>query len=243
MARLNQVPKRLKALEEILRGSDSLTVNELCTQLNVSRRTLFRDLGYLRDQGLPVSSDVGRGGGIRFERAQAGYSVSFSSDEVVALWLSTHVAEAATSVLPWGPAAKSGLQRLFSSLPRERMRELRFLCKRVVVGYPASDRIRDESANPPTELLGAFEKAFTRRHGLGFNYVDRNGAKTARRIEPHGLLVELPVWYILAVDLDKKEPRMFRMDRISKPKVLDHIRFVPDADVIRSQTAHIHCTL
>jgi predicted DNA-binding transcriptional regulator YafY len=80
-----------------------------------------------------------------------------------------------------------------------------------------------------------FEEAFSHGVGLGFAYSDRDGQPSQRRVEPHGLLVEPPVWYVLARDVDKRKPRTFRMDRISRPRVLPDIVFRPDVSVIRAQ--------
>jgi predicted DNA-binding transcriptional regulator YafY len=71
--------------------------------------------------------------------------------------------------------------------------------------------------------------------GLGFQYRDQSGKTSWRRVEPHGLLVQSPVWYVLARDVDKAEPRTFRMDRISRPRILADIRFRPDISVIQAQ--------
>jgi predicted DNA-binding transcriptional regulator YafY len=65
--------------------------------------------------------------------------------------------------------------------------------------------------------------------------VDRHGRRAERRVEPHGLLVEPPVRYVLARDIDKAEARMFRMDRISHPRVLGQAGFRPDLRLIRAQ--------
>jgi predicted DNA-binding transcriptional regulator YafY len=48
-------------------------------------------------------------------------------------------------------------------------------------------------------------------------------------------MVEPPVWYILARDLDKAEPRTFRMDRIARAQLLADIRFRPDVAMIEAQ--------
>jgi hypothetical protein len=40
--------------------------------------------------------------------------------------------------------------------------------------------------------------------------MDREGKESTRRVEPHGLLVETPVWYVLARDVEKAAPRTFR---------------------------------
>lgn len=57
-------------------------------------------------------------------------------------------------------------------------------------------------------------------------YVDREGRRTRRRIEPHGLLVRAPLWYIVGWDLEKDAARLFRVDRIRRP-ILDEATFEP----------------
>ena len=47
--------------------------------------------------------------------------------------------------------------------------------------------------------------------------------------------METPVWYLLARDVDKGEPRTFRMDRIARPKLLRDVSFRPDLRLIQSQ--------
>ena len=128
---------------------------------------------------------------------------------------------------------------MFASVPRPRARQLRALCRRVIVGNPASQTVRQGATAPPPELLGLFERTFTGGIGLGFEYRDRNGQESRRRIEPHGLLVEPPVWYILAQDLDRGAPRMFRMDRIRRPVALPGLTFRPSYDVVRAQITHL----
>jgi predicted DNA-binding transcriptional regulator YafY len=100
-------------------------------------------------------------------------------------------------------------------------------------------KVRSGAGVTAPELLRRFEEAFSRRLGLGFQYVDSEGRPTSRRIEPHGLLVQTPVWYVLARDVDKGQPRMFRMDRILRPRLLHHVTFAPDELLIRTQVADV----
>ncbi len=58
-----------------------------------------------------------------------------------------------------------------------------------------------------------------------------------RRVEPHGLLVKPPVWYVLARDCDKLAPRSFRMDRIASPRLLPAVTLRPDLDIVRELLA------
>ena len=226
--------ERSMDLVERLRGTDATTVSRLASELRVSPRTLHRDLAALRARGMPISGDAGPGGGVRLEGERGVTAVHLSIAEIVTLWLAARLSQA-SSDLPWSGAASSGLSKLVASLPRARARHLRALCRRVVVGPPASAKISASVGKTPPELLRLFEEAFSAGNGLGFHYQDREGAKSRRRVEPHGLLVQSPIWYVLARDVDKGEPRMFRMDRISQPRLLVDLPFRPDANVIWEQ--------
>jgi predicted DNA-binding transcriptional regulator YafY len=218
----------------MLRSRETTTVSDLATELGVSRRTLLRDLAALRDRGMPIAGEAGPGGGVRFDGDRGRAVVHLSIPEIVALWLGARLSRGASD-LPWGGAADSGMAKLLASLPTQKARALRALCRRVIVGQTASAHVRAGAAAAPRELLSLFEQAFSDGVGLGFVYIDREGRQSQRRVEPHGLLVEPPVWYVLARDVDKGEPRTFRMDRISRPRILGDIRFRPDPTVIQIQ--------
>jgi len=218
----------------MLRGRDTTTIADLAMELGVSRRTVLRDLATLRDRGMAIAGEAGPGGGIRLDAAHGLTAVHLSLAEIIAIWLGARLARAASD-LPWGAAAVSGLAKLLASLPRRRARDLRALCRRVLVGPPASAAVRSAAGAPAPQLLTVFEEAFSGGFGLAFVYTDRAGAVSPRHVAPHGLLVEPPVWYILGFDLDKQKPRTFRMDRISRPRVLRDVVFRPDLGVIRDQ--------
>jgi predicted DNA-binding transcriptional regulator YafY len=207
---------------------------QLARELNISSRTVLRDLATLRDRGTPIASQAGPGGGVRLERVRGVTDVQFSVTEIVGIWLAARLSREASD-LPWGEAASGALGKLLASLPPAKARDLRTLCRRVIIGPPASARIRTGAGGPPPELLRIFEEAFSHGRGLTFQYLDRDGAESRRTIEPHGLLVQTPVWYILSRDVEKAEPRTFRMDRISKPRIVPTLAFQPDVDVIRVQ--------
>lgn len=221
-------------LTDLLRSREATTIGDLADQMGVSRRTLLRDLAALRERGLPITGEAGPGGGVRLEGDRGLAAVHLSISEVVAIWLGARLSQAASD-LPWGNAASSALSKLLGSLPGPKAQALRALCRRVIVGVPASAQVRKGAGATPPELLRLFEEAFSGGLGLGFQYIDREDRTTSRRIEPHGLLVQSPVWYVLARDVDKAEPRMFRMDRISRPRILADIQFRPDIAVIQVQ--------
>lgn len=232
--------ERLMDLSDLLRGSETTTVDHLAQELQVSRRTVLRDLASLRDRGIPIHGEAGPGGGVRLEGDRGLAAVHLSLGEIVAIWLGARLSRAA-SELPWGDAATSAMNKLLGSLPTAKARALRSLCRRVVVGDPASAAVRASVGATPRELLRLFEEAFSSGVGLGFHYTDREGSNTVRRVEPHGLLVQTPVWYVLARDVDKDVPRTFRMDRIARPHLLRDIVFRPDIRIIQAQLPDGDC--
>lgn len=229
---------RLLLLTQLLRGREETTVGALADELGVNRRTLLRDLATLRAQGLTIVGEPGPGGGIRLDSDRGLMAVHLTLPEVIAMWLAARLSREA-SALPWGEAADSGLAKLLGSLPVARARALRAICQRVVVGAPATSKMRATAGTAPAELLVAFERAFSDGHGLGFDYVDAEGHPTVRQVEPHGLLVVTPIWYVVARDVQTGQARMFRMDRIAHPRVLSAIRFRPDPQLLRTMFSDV----
>lgn len=225
---------RVMQLSALLRARESSTVAELAAELDVSERTVLRDLATLRDHGTPLESQSGRGGGIRLPRDRGLVAVHFAADEMIALWLAATLSANVASI-PWSAAARRGLNKVIASLPAERARALRRLVKRVVVGRRASPKIYAELGATPPELLAVIEQSFSRELALTFDYVDRHGATSRRVVEPHGLLVESPAWYLLCRDLDKRAARIFRIDRIRRARLLPDQPFTSDLDAVHRQ--------
>lgn len=224
---------RVLRLLELLRGAEATTVTAAAEALGVSRRTVLRDLAALREAGHPILGEAGPGGGIRLQRERGVTAVHLREDEVAALWLAATLA-VRVSQLPWSRAARGALDKLFGSLPRERARSVRALVRRVHVGRLASSRVLAELGPPPHELLAAFEEAFGKAVCLAFDYRDRHGRESRRTVEPHGLLVEAPAWYVLARDTASGAARLFRMDRIRGARPVPERAFSPDfAAVLR----------
>src|ERR1044071_9412194 len=148
---------RLMMLADLLRGRDVTTVHALADELRVSRRTVLRDLASLRARGLPITGEPGHGGGLRLEQDRGVAAVHMSIPEVAALWLAAPLSRA-TSDPAREQAAHSGLAKLLGCLPSVRARELRALCRRVIVGPPASNYVRGTAGAPPRELPRVFDE-------------------------------------------------------------------------------------
>ena len=216
----------------LLRARDAISVDELASELGVGRRTVLRDLRTLRERGEPILGQAGKGGGVQLTRDRGLTAVHLAEDQLVALWLTARLA-AIGSTLPWSRAARSGLDRMLASVPRERARRVRALSARVIVERPASPSMAAGSAPPDGEVLSAVERGFSSGLCLAFEYEDRQGRRSTRIAEPHGLLVHAPVWYLLALDVHREAARSFRLDRMRRARVCNDRPFRPDLARLR----------
>jgi predicted DNA-binding transcriptional regulator YafY len=208
---------RRDSLIRLLRRRGSCSVADLAHQLGVSRRTVLRDLASLRTRGFTIRGEGGRGGGVLLDASSVLLSSRLAADEVVSLVLSVAIMRAAPWI-PFAAGADRALAKIEGALPADRLRELRRLMRRILVGDPTGAATPAANAVEPG-LLPAFEQAFTSSRVLCFDYIDREARRSRRRVEPHGLLVRAPLWYVIAWDLDKDAARLFRMDRVRRAQV------------------------
>ena len=206
---------RRDRLVQLLRRRADWTSDRLARELRASRRTVLRDIEHLRNRGFEITGMSGPGGGVHLEATSVMITSRLGADEVVALLLSVAVARATTRV-PFATGAERALAKIEASLPAPRVDELQRFMQRVMIGDPARESADVGGVLDP-RLIGTFEAAFTANVLLSFTYVDARSRRSRRRVEPHGLLVRAPLWYVIAWDPQRDGPRLFRADRISRP--------------------------
>lgn len=206
--------ERREALMGWLRGRPSGTAADAALHFGVTQRTILRDVASLRAQGEPITSCTGPGGGFALNSVARLQAVRLSVEEVLGLALAAGAVGHMAMGLPYGAAARHAVDRLIATLPPERAARFRHLMQRITVGLP--EGLRFGAGPDPIEpaLLHTLELAFFERRVLSMEYIDRHGQATSRHIEPHGLLLNMPTWYVVAHDRLRGAPRMFRVDRI-----------------------------
>ena len=211
---------RLEELKGLLKAREHVTAAQLSAELDVSIRTLNRDLEILRESGVPIESDRGRGGGLRLQRHWALGRLHLSPVEAIDLLLSIAIAERMNSPLLLQQLAsiKRKIVAAFSERYQTRIASLR---RRVLIGSPASEQVLASFSSPPRRALAGIAAAFFDMRCISIDYVDQNGVTTSRDIEPQFLYLSLPVWYLLAWDRLRGAVRYFRIDRIKSVKPLE----------------------
>lgn len=206
--------RRLEELKGLLKAQDHVTTTALARELRVSLRTLNRDLELLRDSGIPIESDRGRGGGLRLQRNWAIGRLHFSPAEAIDLLLSITIAERMNSplLLQHLTPIKRKVIAAFSEGSQSKIRSLR---KRILIGQPASGQALASFSPPKRGALDGIAEAFFNRRCIKINYIDQKGATTSRVVEPQFLYLSVPVWYLLVWDRLRGAIRSFRADRIT----------------------------
>src|SRR5262252_4577229 len=85
--------ERLDLLTRVLRDRPGITVADLARALDISVRSVFRDLDHLRDRGYPIEADRGRGGGVRLHASWGLGKVLLPSEEALCTLLSLAISE------------------------------------------------------------------------------------------------------------------------------------------------------
>ena len=205
--------RRMELLAVQLKQGDHCTVSDLARWLGVSTRTIARDLALMREQGMQIDADRGRGGGVRLDRNWGVGRLNLSYAEAVDLLISIAVAEQMRS--PMFLAELGSVRRqLVASFSPEKRRKVERLNSRILVGATASTFVQADASAPPKRVVQALHQAFLGQTELHIRYSREDGKCSERVIAPHYLLLKYPIWYVLAFDRSKEATRVFRCDRV-----------------------------
>ncbi len=212
--------ERLERLKGLLKANNSMTVKELAEELDVSVRSLSRDIELLRASGVPIDSDRGRGGGVRLQRQWSFGRLHLDFEEGIDLLLSIALAEKLNSPLLLN-RLRSIRQKLATSFPESQQGRIKMLRNQILLGPPASDHVMQTYRMNAPEQLTNVTRAFFDMRVLEIRYSDEATKMTTRQIEPQFLYLSVPAWYLLAWDRLRDDIRTFRIDRIHKAAVLE----------------------
>jgi predicted DNA-binding transcriptional regulator YafY len=205
---------RVDALRSLLGSREVFTTAELAQELGVSLRTVQRDLATLRDLGVPIEGERGRGGGTRLHHGWSLGRVHLNESEALAMLLCLAVAEKLAAPLLVGDQRAVARKINAAFAPRQTLRvsELR---RRILLGQQATARVQPTYTPPADATQRVLLDCFLNLKVATISYRDRDAATSLRDIEPHYLYFNPPVWYALAWDRLRDDVRLFRLDRIT----------------------------
>jgi len=200
---------RLLSLLSLLQLRRDWPAQLLADRLEVSPRTVRRDVDRLRELGYPIRTIKGPDGGYRLGAGTELPPLLFDDEQAVALAVALQTAIATSGVGEAAARALSTIRQVMPSRLRHRIDALQVTPLTV--------------SHTPVDVAVIMEvsAAVHARTVLRFDY-----RHEPRRVEPHHLVTWSGRWYLVAWDLDRDDWRIFRVDRIA-PRTPTGPRFVP----------------
>lgn len=208
----------------LLQANGSMTAHQLARRLEVSERTIYRDVDALSVAGIPVYTESGASGGIFLDE---NYRVSLSgltSNQVQSLFLTSGAGPLRD--LGLDKAAADSLLKLFAALPSVQRRQVEELRQRIYI-----DPEGWFEAGEPAPFLPLLQQAVWENHVVEFTYDSPSGKVSRRIIEAYALVAKVNIWYLVG----KKQEgvwRTFRVARMTDAKLTDaHFERDPRFDI------------
>ena len=215
---MSDTPARLLRLLSLLQTPRDWPGSELAERLQVSPRTIRRDIQRLRDLGYPVQATMGAVGGYRLVAGTAMPPLLLDDEEAVAVAVGLRTAANGT-VTGIEEASVRALAKLEQVLP-SRLRYRVSALHAVTLPLPGAQALVDPA------ILTVIATAARDRQRISFRYTSHDGTQATRAAEPHHLVPTGRRWYLLAWDLARGDWRTFRADRITSPQITGP-RFTP----------------
>ncbi|HEY2146568.1 MAG TPA: YafY family protein [Pirellulales bacterium] len=215
-----QTSARLLRLLSLFQAQRYWSGDTLSRRLDVTSRTLRRDVERLRSLGYPVHSTSGVAGGYQLGAGATLPPLLLNDDEAVAVAVGLRTS-ASGGVSGIEEASVRALLKLEQVLPSR-------LSRRVAALHSFIVPLAHRGPTVDAELLSTLAGACRDHEGIRFQYCDRAASRSTRAVEPHRLVHTGWSWYLVAWDIGREDWRTFRVDRIdTKIKIRTSTRFKP----------------
>ncbi len=201
---------RLISLLLLLQSRRQCSARILAERLEVSERTIYRDVEALGAAGVPVYAERGSAGGIVLADGYRRALTQFTEDEIRSLFVS---GASPLADLGLERGLDRALEKLHGGLADVQRRAAEKSRSRIHV-----DQRRWNQPEPPRAILTALRRAVWDDRRVRVRYEDRNRASSTRSVDPLGLVSKAGVWYLVA--RCGEELRSFRVDRIRSAEEL-----------------------
>jgi predicted DNA-binding transcriptional regulator YafY len=225
---------RLLTLLSLLQGRRDWPGAELADRLEVSGRTVRRDVERLRGLGYPVESLTGPAGGYRLRAGTAMPPLLLDDDEAIAIVVGLRTA-ARASITGIEETSVRALVKLEQVLPAHLRRRVQALGAATMT-MPAGG---GPTVDPQT--LTVLAAACRDSERVRFAYQGRDGVASRREVEPHAVVNVGRRWYLVAWDCGRSDWRTFRLDRLTRPSA--GTRFTPRELPAKDAAAYVSQSL
>ncbi len=203
---------RLLSIILLLQTRGKMTAKALAEQLEVSRRTILRDINALSFSGVPVYSEGGHGGGFSLAEEYRTTLTGLNTLEVQSLFVANN--NEALRDVGLGDAGERLLLKLLAALPNTQHSTADHIRQRLMID--PTWWWHDASISP---FWDDIQKAVYEDRFIEVEYENFDGKITQRLLAPYSLVCKSSVWYLLA-ERDE-ELRTYRVTRIHSVRLLD----------------------
>jgi predicted DNA-binding transcriptional regulator YafY len=194
-----------------LQARGRMTARELALELEVSERTIYRDMDALSAAGIPVYADRGPGGGCALLEGYRTSLTGLTQDEVRALFVLS--IPAALTELGLSQDLRSALLKLAAALPAARRSEEERIRERLYL-----DPGGEPYAGEPVPHLHTIRRALWEDRPLALTYRLAFDAVADWRVEPYGLVARAGAWFLVCRREEKE--RVLRVSRVLDARLL-----------------------
>lgn len=202
---------RLLTIQMLLETRGRMSAQALADALEVSVRTLYRDIDQLCAAGVPIYAERGRSGGFELMPGWKTTLTGLTASEAQAVFM-TGLAGPATQ-LGLGQEVVDAQLKLLAALPLHQRQDAQRMQARFHL-----DTLEWYRENDPTPHLATVASAVWEERQLAIEYLSWRG-EAQRRVHPLGLVLKAGAWYLVAA-VDAK-PRTYRISNILHARTLD----------------------
>jgi predicted DNA-binding transcriptional regulator YafY len=202
---------RLISIVLLLQANGLMTAETLASRLEVSQRTILRDMDALSGAGVPVVAERGTGGGWRLIDGYETKLTGLTPAEIRSLFLARPPALLAE--LGIKEAADAAWLKLRAALPIGVREQAEFVRERLLI----DSRNWRDAAESLTSLPLILESLWSGQR-LKFLYEKADGESSEREVDPLGLVARANRWYLIAARGDER--RTYRVSRIRSPQIV-----------------------
>ncbi len=209
---------RLLSIIMLLQRRGKITARTLAKELEVSRRTILRDVEALSIAGIPIYADGGHGGGIVLDEKYRTTLTGLKEAELHTLFIGSN--QPLLSDVGLGEAALSTQRKLAAALPRQHQNAVDDMRQRIFI-----DPLWWWHDAQPLPYLSDLQVAIFQNRLIQVRYENYEGDIGERRLEPYSLVAKSSFWYLIAKRAG--EWRTYRVSRLQEVVVLEQT-FVRD---------------
>ncbi len=213
---------RMISILQLIESKGMIKAQEIATRLEISLRTVYRDIDSLCEAGLPLAAKPGPHGGIYLMEGYAGGKGHLQEEDIISLYINS------IGIIPekqsdMAMKLNNTIAKLQNNFSPNLISELNKIKKRFyfddALWWEENKRVKD---------IDILIYAVLHAKGLEITYAKYNGATSIRSVQPYGIVVKRMDWYMIGYCTKNKAIRSFKCERIQDSKLLDESFEVPD---------------